>query len=138
MLHRFHEYSAPVVAAGETRLKLQRTAGEVERVFLFLDNASSTLMDPSAWSEVRFAYMATEEPIRMPAKSLLAENARNYTNRITPKCAVIDLSVYNQRRDGLFPRAVVDPEIVVVIPASVTVNAGARLYAVQESLVGGA
>lgn len=138
VLHRFHQYSQPVISTGETRLKLQRTAGEVERVFLWLDNASSTLMDPSSWSEVRFAYMATEEPLRWPAKALLSENARNYTNRITPKAAVIDLSAYNQKRDALYPRAVADPEIVVDIPSSVTVNAGARLFAGQESLVGGA
>lgn len=138
VLHRFHEYSEPVVSNGEKRMALQRTAGEVERIFLFLDNTASTLMDPAVWDEVRFAFMATEEPTRWPAKNLLAENARNYTNRITPKCAVIDLSVYNQRRDALFPRAVADPEIVVIIPSSVTVNAGARLFAVQESLVGGA
>ena len=138
VLHRFHEFSKPVVSTGETELVLQRTAGEVERIFLFLDNASSTLMDPSSWSEIRFKYAATEQPIAIPAKSLLAENARNYTARITPKCAVLDFSAYNQRRDALFPRAVADPTVVIVIPSSVTVNAGARLYAVQESLVGGA
>jgi hypothetical protein len=138
VLHRFHQYSQPVISTGETRLKLQRTAGEVERVFLWLDNTNSTLMDPSSWDEVRFAYMATEEPLRWPAKSLLSENARNYNGRITPKAAVIDLSVYNQKRDALYPRAVADPEIVVTIPSGVTVNAGARLFAVQESLVGGA
>jgi hypothetical protein len=138
VLHRFHEFSEAVPAVGEKVMDLQRTAGEVERIFVWLDNASSTLMDPASWSEVRFRYMSTEEPLRFPAKSLLSENARNYTNRITPKAAVIDLSAYNQRRDGLFPRETIDPQIVVVIPAGVTVNAGARLFAVQESLVGGA
>lgn len=138
VLHRFHEYSEPVASSGEKRMKLQRSAGEVERIFLFLDNAASTLMDPSTWTEVRFAYLATEEPMRWPAKQLLRENADNYSDRITPKCAVIDLAAKNQRRDGLFPKAVVDPEVVVEIPSSVTVNAGARLFAVQEMLVGGA
>lgn len=138
VLHRFHEYSEPVPSTGEKRMKLQRSAGEVERIFLFLDNAASTLMDPSTWDEVRFAYLATEEPMRWPAKALLSENADNYTDRIAPKCAVIDLAAKNQRRDGLFPKAVVDPEIVVKIPSGVTVNTGARLFAVQEMLVGGA
>lgn len=138
VLHRFHEFSEPVVSTGEKRFGLQRTAGEVERIFLFLDNAGSTLMDPSTWDEVKFTFMATEDPMRWPAKALLSENAHNYSDRITPKCAVIDLSAYNQRRDALYPRAVADPEIAITIPSSVTVNAGARIYAVQESLVGGA
>ena len=141
VLHRFHEYSVPVTSNGDTVLKLQRTAGEVERVFLFLENGGASayaLQNPNTWEEVRFRYMANEQPLVWPAKSLLAENANDYSGVLSPKAVVIDFAAHNQRRDGLFPKAIADPEIVVNVPTAVTVNANARLYAVQESLVGGA
>lgn len=137
VLHRFSEYSVPVISNGDTELRLQQTAGEVERIFLFLDNVGS-LMDPSTWATIRFQFAETEEPTTWGAKQLLSKNARNYLNRITPKAAVIDFAFWNQRRDALYPKGVANPKVIVNIPSTITPNAGARLYAVQESLVGGA
>lgn len=140
VLHRLHQYSqaVPAGSGAAIRMELQRTAGEVERLYVFLENGPNALMDPSSWTEVRFSYLETEQPIKFLAKSLLADNARDYTNKITPKCAVIDLSAKNQRRDGLFPKNVIEPAIEIDIPASVTINANTRLHVVQEMLVGGA
>jgi hypothetical protein len=137
VLHRFSEFSVPVVAIGDTELRLQQTAGEVERILLFLDNVGS-IMDPVSWNTVRFQFAETEEPTTWGIKQLLSKNARNYLNRITPKAAVIDFAFWNQRRDALYPKGVANPKVIVNIPTGVTVNAGARLYGVQESLVGGA
>lgn len=137
VLHRFSEFSVPVVSNGDTELRLQQTAGEVERIYLFLDNVGS-LMDPSTWNTIRFQFAETEEPTTWGAKQLLSRNARNYLNRITPKCAVIDFAYWNQRRDALYPKGVANPKVIVNIPSTITPNAGARLYGVQESLVGGA
>jgi hypothetical protein len=137
VLHRFSEFSVPVVSNGDTELRLQQTAGEVERIYLFLDNVGS-LMDPATWNTVRFQFAETEEPTTWPAKGLLSKNARNYLNRITPKAAVVDFAFWNQRRDALYPKGVANPKVIVNLPSTITPNAGARLYAVQESLVGGA
>lgn len=137
VLHRFSEFSVPVVANGDTEIKLQQTAGEVERIFLFLDNIGS-LMDPATWNTVRFQFAETEEPTTWLAHQLLSRNARNYLGRITPKAAIIDLAFWNQQRDALYPKGVANPKVIVNLPSSITPNAGARLYAVQESLVGGA
>jgi len=137
VLHRFSEFSVPVVAVGDTELKLQQTAGEIERIILFLDNVGS-IMDPASWNTVRFQFAETEEPITYLIAQLLSKNARNYLGRITPKAAVIDFAYWNQRRDAVYPKGVANPKVIVNIPNGVTVNAGARLYGVQESLVGGA
>jgi hypothetical protein len=137
VLHRFSEYSVAVVSNGDTEIKLQQTAGEVERIFLFLDNVGS-LMDPASWASVRFQFAETEEPTTWLSHQLLSRNARNYLGRITPKCAVVDFAFWNQQRDAVYPKGVANPKVIVNLPNSVTPNAGARLYAVQESLVGGA
>jgi hypothetical protein len=137
VLHRFSEFSVPVVSNGDTEVKLQQTAGEVERIFIWLDNIGS-LMDPSTWNTVRFQFAETEEPTTWLAHQLLSRNARNYLGRITPKCAVIDFAYYNQQRDALYPKGVANPKVIVNLPSTVTPNAGARLFAAQESLVGGA
>jgi hypothetical protein len=137
VLHRISEFSVPVVSNGDTEIKLQQTAGEVERIYLFLDNVGS-LLDPASWSTIRFQFAETEEPTTWNAKALLSKNARNYLNRITPKAAVIDFAYWNQKRDALYPKGVANPKVIVNIPSTITPNAGARLYAVQESLVGGA
>lgn len=137
VLHRFSEFSVPIVSNGDTEIKLQQTAGEVERIFIFLDNVGS-LMDPATWNTIRFQFAETEEPTTWLAHQLLSKNARNYLGRITPKAAVIDLAFWNQQRDALYPKGVANPKVIVNLPNSITPNAGARLYAVQESLVGGA
>jgi hypothetical protein len=137
VLHRFSEFSVPVVANGDTEIKLQQTAGEVERIFLFLDNIGS-LMDPATWATIRFQFAETEEPTTWLAHQLLSRNARNYLGRITPKCAVIDFAYWNQQRDALYPKGVANPKVIVNLPTTITPTAGARLFAVQESLVGGA
>jgi hypothetical protein len=137
VLHRYSEFSVPVVANGDTEIKLQQTAGEVERIFLFLDNIGS-LMDPATWATIRFQFAETEEPTTWLAHQLLSRNARNYLGRITPKCAVIDFAYWNQQRDALYPKGVANPKVIVNLPTTITPTAGARLFAVQESLVGGA
>lgn len=140
VLHRMHQYSqaVPAGSGASVRMELQRTAGEVERLYVFLENGPNVLTDPLSWTEVRFSYLETEQPIKFLAKSLIADNARDYSDKVTPKCAVIDFSSKNQRRDGLFPKNVIEPAIEIDIPASVTINANARLHVVQEMLVGGA
>jgi hypothetical protein len=137
VLHRFSEFSVPVIANGDTPIALQQTAGEVERIILLIDNVGS-LLDPASWNTVRFQFAETEEPQTFPAHSLLGRNARNYLGRLGPKAVAIDKSFWNQRRDALYPKGVANPKVIVNLPASVTPNAGARLYAVQESLVGAA
>lgn len=140
VLHRMHQYSqaVPAGSGANIRMELQRTAGEVERLYLFLENGPYALTDPASWTEVRFSYLETEQPIKFLAGSLLADNARDYSNKITPKCVVIDFSAKNQRRDGLFPKNVIEPAVEIDIPATITINANARLHVVQEMLVGGA
>jgi hypothetical protein len=135
VLHRFSEFSVPVVAAGDTEIKLQQTAGEVERIFLWLDNIGS-LSDPASWNTIRFQFAETEEPTTWNAHQLLSRNARNYLGRITPKAAVIDFAYWNQQRDALYPKGVANPKVLVNLVSAP--NPGARLFAVQESLVGGA
>jgi hypothetical protein len=139
VLHRFSEFSVPIVANGDTELKLQQTAGEIERIFLFADNVGS-LLDPASWSTVRFQFAETEEPMTWDAHGLLSKNARNYLGRIGPsgKIAVIDQSFWNQRRDALYPKGVANPKVILNLPSTITPNVGARFFAVQESLVGGA
>jgi hypothetical protein len=46
---------------------------------------------------------------------------------------VIDFAFWNQRRDALYPKGVANPKVIVNLPSTITPNAGARLYAVQES-----
>ncbi len=137
VLHRFSEFSVPVLANGDTELKLQQTAGEIERIILFIDNVGS-LLDAASWNTIRFQFAETEEPYTILAHNLLSKNARNYLGRITPKAAVIDFAFWNQRRDALYPKGVANPKVIVSLPSTVTPNAGARLFGVQESLVGGA
>jgi hypothetical protein len=137
VLHRFSEFSVPVIANGDTELRLQQTAGEIERVYLFLDNVGS-IMDPASWNTVRFQFAETEEPITILIANLLSRNARHYLGRLTPKATAIDFAYWNQRRDAVYPKGVANPKVIVNLPSSVTPNAGARLFGVQESLVGGA
>jgi hypothetical protein len=138
VLHRFSEYSVPVVGNGDTELRLQQTGGEIERIFLWLDNTAGALLDPASWSRVRFQFAETEEPLTYPATVLLSQNARHYFGKIGPKAAVLDFAYWNQKRDALYPRGVANPKVIVTLPTSITPNAGARLFGVQESLVGGA
>jgi hypothetical protein len=138
VLHRFSEFSVPVVSNGDTELKLQQTAGEIERIFLFLDNVGS-LLAVTSWSEVRFQFAETEEPYRIGASQLLGKNANDYNDVLeSAKAACLDNSYWNQRRDALWPKGVANPKVIVTLPSTVTPNTGARLYGVQESLVGGA
>lgn len=138
VLHRFSEYSVPMIGNGDTELRLQQTGGEIERIFIWVDNTAGALLDPASWSRVRFQFAETEEPLTYPATVLLSQNARHYTGKLAPKAAVIDFAYWNQKRDALYPRGVANPKVIVTIPSTVTPNAGARLFAVQESLVGGA
>jgi hypothetical protein len=138
VLHRFSEFSQPVTGNGDTEVKLQQTAGEVERLIVWLDNTLGAKMDPASWSQLRFQFAETEEPMTFnPISSLLIENSYAYNGKL-PKVAAVDLSNKNQARDGLFPKGVANPKVIVTLPSTVTPNANARLYVVQESLVSGA
>lgn len=135
VLHRMSEFSTPAVV-GDTELRLQQTGGVIERLFVWIDNTNGALIDPASWSRVRMQFAETEEPITLPANVALSLNARHYFGRIAPKCLVVDFTAWKAARDGVYPKGVANPKIIVTVPNTVTLNAGARVFCMQESLIG--
>lgn len=148
VVHRILEYSQPIVASGDTTLYLPEVPGQMQRLFVWADNTAGALIDPASWTAARFVYAETETPINFnPISKLLAANARKYNGRVgaynlptapfvnTPKVAVIDFASSNAR-NALYPANVTKPNVVVTIPNTVTINAGARLFIAAEWLEG--
>lgn len=148
IVHRILEYNVPIVASGDTTLYLPEVPGQMQRLFIWMDNTLGSLIDPAAISGIRFVYAETETPINYsPISKLLAQNARKYNGRVgaynlattpwvnTPKVAVLDFAASNAR-NALYPANVTKPNVVVTIPNTVTINAGARLYVAAEWLEG--
>jgi hypothetical protein len=136
VLHRVSEFSTPATT-GDTELRLQQTGGVIERMFVWIDNTAGSLIDPASWSRVRMQFAETEEPITLPASVALSMNARHYFGRIAPKALVVDFTAWDRpERDGVYPKGVANPKLIVTLPGTITPNAGARVFAVQESLIG--
>ena len=141
-IHRMLEYSVPMVGTGDTTLYLPEVPGQIQRLFIWADNTAGALIDPASWSGVKFTYSETETPLNYnPVGALLTENARHYRGRVgaygsnTGKVAVLDFAASNVR-NALYPANVTRPNVVVTVPGTVTVNAGARLYVAAEWLEG--
>jgi hypothetical protein len=148
VVHRIMEYSIPVVGNGDTQLYLPEIPGQIQRLFIWIDNTAGNLIDPGSWGGVRFTYAETETPQNFtPISALLTRNARQYNGRVgaynlpttpyanTPKVAVLDFASSNAR-NALYPANVTRPLVTVNLPSTITPNAGARLFVVAEWLEG--
>lgn len=148
VVHRILEYQVPIVGSGDTTLYLPEVPGQMQRLFFWMDNTNGALIDPASITGVRFVYAETETPINFnPISKLLVQNARKYNGRVgayntpaapyvnTPKVGVVDFAASNAR-NALYPANVTKPNLVVTIPNTVSINAGAKLYVAAEWLEG--
>jgi len=124
-------------AAGIIQAPLIRTAGQLVNYAFNLNNSGSEIA-PLALTEIDFRYGGNRQPRAYNPPSMLVEkNQQDYSGVVQIKgltYTYLDFEVDNPVRDLFLPEALVELQAQVIIPTSVTVNAGAFLKYVEETL----
>jgi hypothetical protein len=124
-------------ASGQVQAPLIRTAGQLVNYAFNLSNVGSEI-SPLALTEIDFRYGGNRQPRAYnPPSQLVEKNQQDYNGLINVKgltYTYLDFEVDNPVRDLFLPEALVELQAQVQIPTSVTVNTGAFLKYVEETL----
>jgi hypothetical protein len=140
-LHGYLASDRPFQNTGAVQTPFIRTAGQLISYTFNVENGPAAVVQPTALSEASLIYGGNRRPRQFrPVAHLLEKNAIDYNGRILPNAgvAVLDLEVDNPQRDLIYPKGVSELALEVIIPASVSLNANARVHFVEETLFGGA
>lgn len=138
VFHGLLDNTYAIAAAGAVHAPLIRTAGQLTTYSFNLRNGPSAEIDPTALSSIRFRYGGNRIPRDFnPPQMLLQKNMDDYNGLVKVNgltYTFLDFEVDNPTRDLFLPESLVELENHVDIPTSVTVNSGAYMLYVQESL----
>jgi hypothetical protein len=138
VFHGLLDNTFPFAAAGIVKAPLIRTAGQLVYYAFNLNNGGTAEISPAALSEIAFQYGGNRQPRAYnPPVFLLDKNQQDYNGQVIVRGLThtyLDFEVDNPTRDLFIPEALVELQASVTIPASITVNSGAYLLYVEESL----
>lgn len=136
--HGFLENQYPFAAAGIVQAPLIRTAGQLVNYGFNLRNGPTAEITPDALTEIDFRYGGNRQPRQYnPPQMLIEKNQADYNGRVQTNgltWTYLDFEADNAVRDVFLPENLVELQSQFVIPASVTVNAGAYVDYIEETL----
>lgn len=136
--HGFLESQYAFTASGIIQAPLIRTAGQLVNYAFNLRNGPSAEIAPTALTEIDFRYGGNRQPRQYnPPHMLVEKNQADFnglvsTNGLT--WTYLDFESDNAVRDVFLPENLVELQAQFVIPSSVTVNSGAYVDYVEETL----
>jgi hypothetical protein len=136
--HGFLENQFPFTAAGIVQAPLIRTAGQLVNYGFNLRNGPAAEIAPDALTEVDFRYGGNRQPRQYnPPQMLIETNQANYNGRVQVNgltFTYLDFEADNAVRDVFLPENLVELAAQFIVPVAVTVNAGAYVDYVEETL----
>ncbi len=138
VFHGILDNTYAFAAAGIVKAPLIRTAGQLVYYAFNLNNGGTAEISPVALTEIAFQYGGNRQPRAYnPPIFLLDKNQQDYNGQIIVRGLThtyLDFEVDNPTRDLFIPEALVELQASVTIPNSISVNSGAYLLYVEESL----
>lgn len=138
VFHGFLENTYPFTASGIIQAPLIRTAGQLMNYAFNLRNGPAAEIVPDALTEVDFRYGGNRQPRQYnPPQMLIETNQDNYNGRVQTNgltWTYLDFEADNPVRDIFLPENLVELQAQFIIPSSVTVNSGAYVDYIEESL----
>jgi hypothetical protein len=138
VFHGLLDNEFPFAASGNVQAPLIRTAGQLLNYGFNLRNGTSAEIAPSALTEVQFRYGGNRQPrVYNPLAMLIEKNQADYNGLVSVNGLThtfLDFEVDNPVRDLFLPEALVELLAQFTIPGSVTVNAGAKVVYLEETL----
>lgn len=136
--HGFLENQYDFAASGIVQAPLIRTAGQLVNYGFNLRNGATAEIAPSATTEIDFRYGGNRQPRQYnPPQMLIEKNQADYNGPVTVNgltFTYLDFEADNAARDVFLPENLVELEAQFVIPNTVTVNSGAYVDYVEETL----
>ncbi len=137
--HGLLDETVPIVNSGEKKTPLIRTAGQLLCYTLAAINGINVAqISPKSWEQFILEYGGNKKPlVWQPPYNLLEENEDDYNGALSPggiEYLAVDNEKDNPTRDLWIPEALVELRSSMIIPTSVTVNAGSYLIYSQETL----
>lgn len=136
--HGFLENTFPFAASGIVQAPLIRTAGQLVNYGFNLRNGATAEIAPDALTEIDFRYGGNRQPRQYnPPQMLIEKNQADYNGRVQVNgltFTYLDFEADNAVRDVFLPENLVELQSQFVIPAAVTVNAGAYVDYLEETL----
>ena len=124
--------------SGLVKAPLIRVAGQLVNYAFNLNNGGVSEIGPLALTEAAFQYGGNRAPrVYNPVAFLVDKNQQDYNGVVQIKGLThtyLDFEVDNPVRDLFIPEALVELQMAVTIPNSITVNSNAYLLYVEESL----
>lgn len=138
VLHGILDNTYPITGTGVVQAPLIRTAGQLMYYAFNVNNGGVSEIAPLSLTEASVRYGGNRQPrVYKPTVWLVEKNQRDYNGVLSVAnltFSVFDFEVDNPVRDLVIPEGLVELESQIEIPGTVTVNAGAYLHYVQESL----
>lgn len=136
--HGMLDNDYPFTAAGMVQAPLIRTAGQLVNYAFNLRNGPAAEIAPVALTEAQFRYGGNRSPrVYNPLSQLIESNQANYNGVINVgglTYTYLDFEAENPVRDLFLPEALVELLAQFTIPNGVTVNGGAFVHYVEETL----
>jgi hypothetical protein len=138
VFHGLLDNTFPFNASGNVQAPLIRTAGQLVNYGFNLRNGVAAEIAPAALTEIQFRYGGNRQPrVYNPPAVLIEKNQADYNgltiiNGLT--YTWLDFEVDNPVRDLFLPESLVELLAQFTIPGAVTVNAGANVRYVEETL----
>jgi hypothetical protein len=136
--HGFLENNYAFTASGIVQAPLIRTAGQLVNYAFNLRNGPTAEITPDSLTEVDFRYGGNRQPRQYnPPQMLIETNQANYNGRVQTNgltWTYLDFEADNPVRDIFLPENLVELQAQYVIPSSVTINAGAYVDYLEETL----
>lgn len=140
-LHSLNYVDNPFSNTGDVATRLLRSAGQLLCVYLRLDSGTAGLSPWSDLDEVRWEYAGNQRPRRFnPVRPLRFKMNGDYNGDVNPRAqhyAVLDFEVDNPMRDVVYPKGVIDLQVVTAVKTGTTLS-NAKVHLVAETLYGGA
>lgn len=141
--HGIIDNTTPIVGTGPLKSPLVRTSGQLLNYAFSIRNGEAAQIAPTALTRIALQYGGNRAPrVYEPPHMLLDKNQADYNGLVEVGTSggtlltftYLDFEIDNPSRDLFIPEALVELQVEVQIPSSVTVNSGAYLLFAQESL----
>lgn len=136
--HGLLDNDVPFTASGVVQAPLIRTAGQLVNYALNVRNGPAAEIAPAALTELQFKYGGNRQPrVYNPVAQLIETNQAAYHGPINVgglTYTYLDFESENPVRDLFLPEALVELAAQITIPNSITVNNGASIHYVEETL----
>jgi hypothetical protein len=138
-----------LTAVGDHVAPLTRTGGILLRLLQRIDNTDAGNVDPTASvTQHAFRYGGNVVPVQEPGSAKRFENETDYGDAVLPAIDAVsggnppaymvdDFVIDNPLRDAIHMLGITEAQAINTIAAGTTINAGAKVRTVQESMVAG-